>query len=601
VTALELVQWASGSVFVALAVLTIAAAARRPTRTNIDIALLFGFLGAVVAATRLPASILPPFWPAVSAILVMALPYLLLRLVADFGRVPALMRRAAEAGLALSIVAIVLNQPLPGSITLALIAYFVALATYAGLAFIPLARRSIGVTRRRMLAISGGTLLLGLALLLAAVPIVWPSAAVVSAPAVQVLGLGAALTWFLGFAPPQALRRLWQQPELRDFLVSASSLARLEDDDEVIRALQEGAARTFGVSAAVGLWDAQRNVMRWVRDGEKLELKPGEFFSWPAFASGRAIYSGDLSRDRPRVAAAARDANVQAAIAAPIGLGDRRIGALVFYSERAPMFAEDDVALAQLLADQCAVVLESRRLAVEAADARAKEEAARLKEDFISAAAHDLKTPLTTLVAQAQTMERRMRSGISPDRAGIERIAREAKRLHRLVEEMLEASRIEQGALQLQPEPVDIVHVAREIAARHVDGRRVRLHASGAATGLYDRVRVERLIENLIENAAKYSPPDTPIEVHVRRNGTEVLVSVRDHGIGIPPHDRDRIFQRFERATNVDDRSYPGTGLGLYICRGIAESHGGRIWVESEIGAGSTFHVALPATEGALS
>ena len=119
--------------------------------------------------------------------------------------------------------------------------------------------------------------------------------------------------------------------------------------------------------------------------------------------------------------------------------------------------------------------------------------------------------------------------------------------------------------------------------------------------GLYDRVRVERLIENLIENAAKYSPPDTPIEVHVRRNGTEVLVSVRDHGIGIPPHDRDRIFQRFERATNVDDRSYPGTGLGLYICRGIAESHGGRIWVESEIGAGSTFHVALPATEGALS
>jgi signal transduction histidine kinase len=393
---------------------------------------------------------------------------------------------------------------------------------------------------------------------------------------------------------------LWQEPELRAFLVQASSLTRLPRDRDVIEALQTGAASAAGVPAAVGLWDEARAVMRWVRDGEEIERRPGDFFSWRAFDSRRPTFSGDLSRERPQVAAASRGAHVEAAIAAPIQLADRRYGALVLYSERAPIFADDDVQLAQLLADQCAIVLESRRLGVEAAEARAKEEAARLKEDFISAAAHDLKTPLTTLVAQAQTLERRMRSGNPPELSGVERIAREAKRLQHLVEEMLEASRIEQGALQLQLERVDLIDLVHDVTLRHPEGARVRVEASGPAAGRYDRARIERLVENLVENAAKYSPPGVPIDVRVHRNGGEVLISVTDHGIGIPPADQQRIFQRFERATNVNDRSYPGTGLGLYICRGIAEGHGGRIWVESAVGAGSTFHVALPATEGPI-
>jgi signal transduction histidine kinase len=604
-TALELVQLASNAVFVALAVITLAAALRRPNRSTIDIALLFGALGIVVVESRVQSALaLAGGWWTISVgALVMALPYLLLRLVGDFGRVSVPIRRAAEAGLVLSIIALIVGGvPTPPAITLALVAYFVVFATYAAVAFIPLARRSNGVTRRRMLAISIGSLLLAIALLVVAVPILVPQAASLASALVQVLALLAALAWFVGFAPPRALRRLWQEPELRAFLVRATGLARLPEERDVIVALQDGAGRTAGVAAAVGLWDEARGVMRWVRDGEEIERKPGEFFAWPAFQSGRVVFSADLSRERPVVAAAARDSRVEAAIAAPIRIQDRRIGALVLYSDRAPFFAEDDLGLAELLADQCAVVLENRRLAAEAAEARAKEETARLKEDFMSAAAHDLKTPLTTLVAQAQTMERHMRAGAQVDPAGVTRLAREAKRLQVLVEEMLEASRIEQGELQLQREVVDLSDLVHDVAARNPLGGRVRVEApSGPARGLYDRARIERLIENLLENAAKYSPPDGAIDVLIQRDGAEVLISVRDHGIGIPADDRDRIFQRFERATNVDDRSYPGTGLGLYICRGIAEGHGGRIWVESELGAGSTFHVALPASEGALS
>ncbi|OLC57317.1 MAG: hypothetical protein AUH85_03610 [Chloroflexi bacterium 13_1_40CM_4_68_4] len=602
-SALDLIQLISNLVYVALAAITISGAIRRPTRANVDIALLFGALGFAVIEGRLQAyfGFTSELWSDLTAALVMSLPYLLLRLVDDFGHVRVAVKRAAAVGLTLSIVAILISgTPIPGPVTLALIGYFVVFATYAGVAFIPMAIRSQGVTRRRMQAISFGSLLLGLVILVAGVAIVAPQAAGLSSALVQVLALVAAVSWLVGFAPPTRLRRLWQEPELRSFLARASSVARLPDERELVRTLEDGAARTAGVKAAIGLWDEAGGVMRFVVNGEEIARKAEEFFAWPAFKSGRTVFSGDLAGERPRVAAAPPGATVEAAIAAPITVEARRLGVLVLYSDRAPIFAEDDVALAQLLADDSAIVLESRRLTHEAAEARAKEEAARLKEDFMSAAAHDLKTPLTTLVAQAQTLERRMRSGIPPDRAGIERITREAKRLQRLVEEMLEASRIDQGPLQLQRELIDVGEIAAEVVARHPDGERIRVDASGPTRGLYDRARLERLIENLIENAVKYSPPGAPIEVRLCRQGAELLLAVTDRGIGIPPRDRERIFQRFERAANVDDRSYPGTGLGLYICRGIAEGHGGRIWVESEIDAGSTFFVALPATEGAM-
>ena len=140
--------------------------------------------------------------------------------------------------------------------------------------------------------------------------------------------------------------------------------------------------------------------------------------------------------------------------------------------------------------------------------------------------------------------------------------------------------------------------VTAVVSRQHASPQATELDVCGAIVGNYDRRRNEQLVENLVENAKKYSPEATPVRVEVWQHDGEARISVRDQGIGIPPTDLPKIFERFSRGSNVDDRKFHGMGLGLYICRGIVEEHGGRIWAESEIGRGSTFHVALPLGEG---
>jgi signal transduction histidine kinase len=118
--------------------------------------------------------------------------------------------------------------------------------------------------------------------------------------------------------------------------------------------------------------------------------------------------------------------------------------------------------------------------------------------------------------------------------------------------------------------------------------------APRAVDGVYDPVRIVQLIENLVENAVKYTPEGGPVQVKIWREGGYNNLTVTDSGIGIPTEDLPHIFERFHRGTNVDDRRFAGMGLGLFICRGIAEQHGGRIWATRAPGGGSTFHVALP-------
>jgi signal transduction histidine kinase len=329
-------------------------------------------------------------------------------------------------------------------------------------------------------------------------------------------------------------------------------------------------------------------------------VEPGTHFAGRAFELQRAIFSTDPIRDNPDGAADYRTRNVGAVLAAPITAGERRLGVLTLSAERPPIFAGSDIELASLLADQAAVILESRALIDHAARVRAREEATRLKEDFLSAAAHDLKTPLTTVVAQAEFLERRATRdpGAPADVEGIRRVVRESKRLAGLVGDLLDATRLEQGRLVGEREPVDIATLAQEVCSHDASAPNIcQVEASAPVVGVYDRRRVEQLLQNLVENAKKYSPEQTPITIRVWQEDGEARVAVEDSGIGIPAADLPRIFERFSRASNVDDRRFHGMGLGLFICRGIVEEHGGRIWVESEVGRGSTFHVALPIAD----
>ena len=314
------------------------------------------------------------------------------------------------------------------------------------------------------------------------------------------------------------------------------------------------------------------------------------------------MYVPDAVEAHPQNVEAYRRAAIGPLLVAPISAGERRLGILEIFASRQPIFAEDDLEFAELVSQQAAVLIESRILIDEAARVRAQEETARLKEDFVSAAAHDLKTPLTTIVAQAQLLElRAKRDGRTKELEGLHRLVRETSQLARLVDEVLDASRLERGAFDLELDEADLAEVAREVTQRERRGsERIGLDAPEAVVAVLDRHRIAQLLENLLENALKYSPAETPVMLRVWNTENGARISVSDRGIGIPPDEVPHLFERFRRASNVDHRRYGGIGLGLYICRGIVEQHGGRIWVESEAGRGSTFHVALPRVGAAV-
>ena len=601
-SAIDLTQLLTHLLYLSIFAVTLAAAVRRPTRANVDVALFFGLIAFVILLQR--AGPYLPFPPEMQSALLASvaagLPYALLRLVGDFSDVPAAVMRAAEIVFAGLVVTGFALMPAPGAYLAVYGLYFLVFLLYASLKFVREARRSTGVTRRRLEAVSAGSVLLGLAVVAAVAGAFTPGVADTTL-LTQFFALTSGIAYYIGFAPPRVLRRAWQEPELRAFLAGAARLPRLPDTLAIVRELERGAATSTGARAGVGLWQPTEGVLRfWNATGGASDVRPGQFIAGKAFAQRHAIFAPNAARDDPESADAYRQGRVFSILAAPIIVGERALGVLVLHSPRSPIFGDDDLALVQLLADQAAVILESRALIDEAARVRAHEEATRLKEDFLSAAAHDLRTPLTTIVTQAQLLERRAER--DPQRpmelAGIRRLVGEARRLNALVVELLDASRAERGQLVSTRDRVDLCLLVREVAKSGGGGRhRVVVETDGRLEGEYDQGRVRQLVENLIENAVKYSPQGGEVRVRAWREAHEARIAVHDRGIGIHLEDLPHIFERFRRGRNVDDRHFAGMGLGLYICRAIAEQHGGRIWAESELGQGSTFHVALPVME----
>jgi signal transduction histidine kinase len=220
------------------------------------------------------------------------------------------------------------------------------------------------------------------------------------------------------------------------------------------------------------------------------------------------------------------------------------------------------------------------------------------RDDFISVAAHELRTPLTSLRLDADRLQRLVAREESPEgpSSAVRRVRRQTDRLVRLVENLLDVSRIMSGKLELEREQIDLGALAAEVvdAARddiERSGSNVALHADANVRGRWDRTRIETAIANLLGNALKYGARK-PIEIEVHRVDDRAVVHVRDQGIGVAPEQRERIFDRFERA--VPTRNYGGLGLGLWIVRQIAEAHGGSVRVESEPEKGSTFTLELP-------
>jgi signal transduction histidine kinase len=602
-------QFLSNALYVLVFAFVLARTVREPLRPRVDTALFFGAIALVVATgwvTTIAHIELGRMFTAILVSLLMALPYLLLRLVDDFTVVPGWILRGAEAGLAICVlIAFMAVPPYPLPLTLLLVAYFIALAFYTTAAFLRGGRRATGVTRRRMHAAALGSGLLGLAILIAGLQAALPDLAPLWSVLSRVSSLGSGLAYFFGFAPPAFLRRAWQEPELRAFLGRAARLPQIPDTRAILREIEDGTAASLGTPGArIALWIEGEGVLRaYRRDGSENSGRPDQGIGGRAFSRQRSVFSTNAARDDPENAALYQAVGANAVMAAPISAAARRLGVLLVYAQRAPIFAEDDLRLLQLLADQAAVVLESRALIDEAARLQAREEATRLKDDFLSAAAHNLQTPLTTLLIQAQFLERRTSTHpLEPaNRASVERLAREAERLKQLVMELLEASQLAAEQATAATEEVDLVELVREAIARQPTERhQFRVEASGTVAGELNRARILLLVSHLVDNAVKFSPEGGEIIVRVRQENGELRLEVRDPGIGIPSADLPLVFDRFFRGANVDDRRFPGLGLGLSISQRIVAQHGGRIWATSDAEEGTTFNVALPRVAAAV-
>ncbi|WNG52867.1 response regulator [Archangium minus] len=238
-----------------------------------------------------------------------------------------------------------------------------------------------------------------------------------------------------------------------------------------------------------------------------------------------------------------------------------------------------------------------RDVARERARVESLMEAIRARDDFLSVASHELKTPLTAFQLNLNAIERglsRTSEHNIGDRLDVAR--RSVRRLARLIETLLDVSQLSTGRMQLMPEQVDLSALVGEVVANTQDEARklktpLSVRIESPLAGHFDPDRMEQVVHNLLSNALKFGQGQ-PVEVSLRSEGNVVQLSVVDHGIGIPPEDRDRVFERFERAVPV--RNYGGLGLGLWVTRQVVEAHQGTILVEETPGGGATFHVRLP-------
>ena len=230
--------------------------------------------------------------------------------------------------------------------------------------------------------------------------------------------------------------------------------------------------------------------------------------------------------------------------------------------------------------------------------------AVRSRDDFLSIAGHELKTPLAALQLQVQGLQRTLRRGGELDVPRfVERLDKAVAhlgRLERLVDELLDVARIAAGRITFTFEDVDLAALATEVAERFADelarsGSQLSVDGDPHVVGRWDRLRVDQIVTNLVSNAVKYGS-GKPIEVTVRMTGGWASIAVKDQGVGIAAEDQGRIFGRFERA--VSGRSAGGLGLGLWITRRFVEALGGRVGFTSELGRGSTFLVELPRAPG---
>jgi PAS domain S-box-containing protein len=280
----------------------------------------------------------------------------------------------------------------------------------------------------------------------------------------------------------------------------------------------------------------------------------------------------------------------------PLTVRGETFGVITFVAADGSPYGRHDVVLAEELARRAALAIANARLYREA------QEAVRARDEFISMASHDLKGPLTTIRLQVQSLLRALGGASPPEVAAVSAklgsVSGQVDRMVHMMDLLLDVTRITAGQIELQREQVDLAALVSSCAEGLEEdfasaGCGLRIAARKATIGMWDPLRLEQVVTNLLTNAIKYGA-GAPVDLEVDNVGAQATLIVRDRGIGVSSENQARIFDRFHRVNT--DKNVNGFGIGLWIVRRIIEAHGGRIRVDSQPGVGATFTVDLPMT-----
>ncbi len=574
VSAAELIQVITGAVFVLALVGLVRQAGRERTRATLDAVLLFAVLAVLAIQSpiveRLPE---PAVFVAIFGTLLVTIPYLLLRVVADFAAVPVWLR---WGGLGLC-AALAIGFPLfsAEAIYLALLGlYFLAGHIYAGLAFTRQARISMGIVRRRLWAAALGSLIVGVVIVVSMATFL-PEAALTAAT----LGLGllSAVAYFCAFATPTWLRRAWREPDLRSFMVSVAAIPLSASEPDILLGLESAIRTATGApDVSILVWDETGGVLR---DRAQARLSPGEGLPGRSFAE-QAGMIGD-------------------GIAVPITRLDGRIGVLVIRGRRARLFVSEELEMAQLLAVQAGIVLAGARPYAKLVTINAElNDATKAKSAFLSDMSHELRTPLNAILGFSELLNEQL-TGTLTERQGrfLRNIRQAGAHLLDLINDVLDLAKVEAGKVELRREMLSLSDLVEPVIAAFTEAAATKHLAVVTAAPdtlvvFVDPLRLRQILLNLVSNAVKFTDAGT-VRLDATTTGTDLEFAITDSGIGIPLEMHARVFGEFNRL-HEGSSTEDGTGLGLAVSKRLVELMGGTIDFESREGTGTTFRVVLP-------
>jgi signal transduction histidine kinase len=390
----------------------------------------------------------------------------------------------------------------------------------------------------------------------------------------------------------------------------AREMVAAEDVDRLLEGAAQALHEDMGYHyASMHLVDAEAELVRLTAQAgpESSEMvggftqRIGVGLAGLAAERGELIVSKDATND-PRVLHLP-GFQIGSEVSVPLVSRGQVLGVLNVHAKQPNGFDESDMHFLETLAGQLGAALSRARRAEQLREAyQALQEADRLKEEMLQNVSHELRTPLTYITGYTDLLLEGEMGELNADQhEGLQVVFAKAQTLARLVNDIITLQTVEGGDVHYEhfglPDLLREAATSSEIVARTAGVELVLDVAPDLPDVRADRLRIGQVLDNLLENAIKFSPGGGQVTVRARMEGAEVYVAVSDTGIGIPPDELERIFERFYQVSAGPARRFGGVGLGLSICKTIVEAHRGRIWAESTPGQGSTFTFTLPLEE----